>query len=299
MSQELFSAALGQLNERYIEEALQYRRARKNGVWVRLGAAAACFAVALAAALSAWGGPTKTPPPGLPPAVSSDSLPARPDASDAPADPEALHIDMSGIFVNKDLSEPMYAARLYYDPALYDEVLWDRDAVIHYLGRDLTPSYVPAGLTAFDGNGTARAEIRKENGEIVWDAVYYRFYQVFGTWDDGTPRTIDENAVSHGFTLSASRIGLFNCGIVYLGSEDEVKTSDIAGVPVTIGYRAMPYGPYHPETHEPAGYYDLYVAEFELDGIQLQLVADEMELEDVIKIIASVLCPGQEIELEP
>lgn len=77
-----------------------------------------------------------------------------------------------------------------------------------------------------------------------------------------------------------------------------MEWSDIAGTPVAIGYRAMSHGPYDPDTHEPAGYYDLYVAQFTLDGASFQIVADEMALEDVVKVTASIICPNQEIALE-
>ena len=69
-------------------------------------------------------------------------------------------------------------------------------------------------------------------------------------------------------------------------------------MPVTIGYCSMSHGPYDPETHTPAGYYDLYVAEFTLDGIQFKITAYEMDLEDVVKVAASIICPEQEIALE-
>ena len=64
----------------------------------------------------------------------------------------------------------------------------------------------------------------------------------------------------------ASKLGQHGC-CVYLGPEDQVEWSEIAGTLVSIGYRAMPYGPYDSATHEPAGYYDMYVAQFALDGI--------------------------------
>jgi len=178
----------------------------------------------------------------------------------------------------------------------YDEnVPWDREAVARYYGRPLAPSYVPEGLTPNNPEDSTLVVIRKADGAVVWDTVYHGYYEIFGAWEDGSPRTIDERCVSHGFTVAASRVGLTDC-CVY--SYDEVKQSDIAGVPVTIGYSSMSHGPYDPDTHEPAGYYDLYVAEFTLDGIQFKVTADEMELEDVVKIVASVICPDREIALE-
>ena len=61
----------------------------------------------------------------------------------------------------------------------------------------------------------------------------------------------------------------------------------------------MPYGPYDPETHAPAGYYDMYVAEWEQEGVEYQLVADQMELEDVVKVVASMIYGQEEILIVP
>lgn len=301
MNTRQIAEVLGKLDDQYVEEALAYRPAAQHRAWVRWGAAAACFAVVCTAVL-AFESTRRCLDRSVSPS-SSPEVTAEPSVSvpiSVPPEPEALRISLGSVTVNK-IDEPTSAARLYFDPALYDEEFWDRDTTAGYFGRDLAPAYVPAGLESIDGNGTTRAEIRKEDSEIVWDTVHYSYYQIFGTWEDGTPRYSDENTVRHGFVLSATKaeIGLFNCGIVYIGPEDERKTTDIAGTPVTIGFRAMPYGPYDPETHEPAGYYDLYVAEFELGSIKLQLVADELELEEVVKIAASVICPEREVILTP
>ena len=56
----------------------------------------------------------------------------------------------------------------------------------------------------------------------------------------------------------------------------------------------MPYGPYDPETHEPSGYYDLYVAEFEKDGIEYQVVAEQISKSELVKVVSSILY-GREV----
>ena len=73
-----------------------------------------------------------------------------------------------------------------------------------------------------------------------------------------------------------------------------MKTSDIDGTADTFGYRSMPYGPYNPDTREPFGYYDMYVAEFEYDGIEYQIVAEQMEAEEVVKVVSSIIY-GEEV----
>lgn len=96
-----------------------------------------------------------------------------------------------------------------------------------------------------------------------------------------------------GFSITASKIGILS-DCIYLLPENEVKTSDIDGTAVTFGYRSMPYGPYNPDTHEPFGYYDMYVAEFEYDGIEYQIVAEQMEAEEVVKVVSSIIY-GEEV----
>lgn len=76
-----------------------------------------------------------------------------------------------------------------------------------------------------------------------------------------------------------------------------MKTSDIGGITVTFGHRSMSYGPYAPETNEPSGYYDMYVAEFEQNGIEYMIVAEQMEAEEVVKVVSSIIC-GEEVIID-
>lgn len=59
----------------------------------------------------------------------------------------------------------------------------------------------------------------------------------------------------------------------------------------------MAYGPYDPITHEPSGHYDMYVAEFKQDGIEYQIVAEQMEQEELVKVVASILC-GEKVIID-
>lgn len=310
----------------FIEAADQQPKKRRP-VWLQIGGLAACLCIAAAAVLALRGtgqlpgaGPgvtapsassqeTTAPDPVSPapsqetaaadPAVPTQSQETAPAVTNGPAlfvQPDALTVDMGEIFINEMPEEQVDACRIAYDPELYDQdIPWNAEDVARYYGCPLAPSYVPAGLTPTNPDDSALVTIRKEDGAVVWDTVYHGYYEIFGSWEDGTPRMIDERCVEHGFTVAASRVGLIDC-CLYL--YDEVKQSDIAGVPVTIGYRSMSHGPYDPDTHVPAGYYDLYVAEFALDGIQFKITAYEMELEDVVKVAASVICPDREIVLE-
>ena len=44
----------------------------------------------------------------------------------------------------------------------------------------------------------------------------------------------------------------------------------------------------------PAGYYDIYTASFTLDGVEYEISAQRLELEEVIKIVASIINPYSE-----
>lgn len=58
----------------------------------------------------------------------------------------------------------------------------------------------------------------------------------------------------------------------------------------------MGHGPYGPTqkapdglSDRPAGYYDLYVASFRLDRAEYEVQAQRLELEEVVKIVASIV----------
>ena len=131
---------------------------------------------------------------------------------------------------------------LMVTPMLYDHIQWDKNAVIEYYGKDLAPVYVPDGLTAANGNGTARVIVDK-SGNIVEDTVRLNFYHDY--YEDGSPKLTEGVMARKGFSITASKIGILS-DCIYLLPENEVKTSDIDGTAVTFGYRSMPYGPYNP-----------------------------------------------------
>ena len=50
---------------------------------------------------------------------------------------------------------------------------------------------------------------------------------------------------------------------------------------------SLPYGDGASKT--PAGYYDIYTAAFTLNGVEYEIEAQRLELEEVIKITASII----------
>lgn len=138
---------------------------------------------------------------------------------------------MSNLYFN-EVEGVSDAAPKWYDPELYDtDVVWDKDEVKNYYGKDLTPLDIPDGLVAASGNGTARAVLEK-NGKVVKDTVALNFYHDY--YEDGSPKRTEDVAAVKGFPITASKTGILSDRI-YLLPENEVKTSDIDGTAVTFG----------------------------------------------------------------
>ena len=265
MTSEEFITVFGDIDDDFVLQA------RSPAVKRRLSPAlsAVCLAACAAAAVLAG--------------IFADSAPVlSPDA------PYALEINapavaMSSVTFNELDPLAPDAARAYYDPELYDTVIFDGEAVREYYGRDLTPPYVPEGLSPSESSGTAQFIIGKD-GTVAEDTVWLHYYRDFYT--DGSPMPDDGIPIPRGFTLGVSKLGLLGC-CLYL--HDEVIATDIAGTEVTFGHCAMPYGPYAPETHEPSGYYDLYTAEFTVGGVSYKLTAERLTAEDVVRTAASII----------
>ena len=104
--------------------------------------------------------------------------------------------------------------------------------------------------------------------------------------------------IPRGFTITVSKLGIIHCGLLPV---DEDRTTDFGGVPVTLSHCSMKHGPFDPTkkapdglSYMPAGYYDIYTATFTLDGVEYEVSAQRLELEEVIKIVASIINPYSE-----
>ncbi len=252
MNAKLFSEAMSEVNGKYYEEAANYH-CKKHG-WVKWSAMAACLTVVLFTVFSVipnYFRQQGTTPPDNPNGVIVDTPTDNPDDVTTPATSE-IHISMDNISFN-EAGALTDVVRIWRDPELYEHIQWDKDAVIEYYGKDFTPAYIPDGLTAAIGNGTARV-VADKSANIVEDTVWLGFYHDY--YEDGSPKLTEGVTAHKGFSITVSKIGLLN-DCFYILPENEVKTSDIDGTAVTFGYRSMPYGPYDPDTHEPSGYYDM------------------------------------------
>lgn len=291
------SKALGEVNDKYIVEAVAHGR-KKEGVWLRWGALAACFGLILTAALTVLPGILKgrsgiVPPPvsDVPaPVVRDDGEPNGTNPLQPPRKQEVI-IDWEGVAVNESAGlAPDYALR-YYDPELYAEETWGEEEIVAYYGWNLAPAYFPEGLSG--GGQGARAGVVRERvtGEIVQEQAGRSFWTDF--WEDGSPKSGDDIVIPTGFTVRASRLRILHCALLPV---DGSKTTDFGGTPVTLSHCSLPYGPFDPTRRDPsglynmpAGYYDIYAASFTLGGVTYEIEAKRLELEEVIQIVASVI----------
>lgn len=281
MNTKTFSEAMSVLDNRYIDEVLNYKKNVKKPGWIKWGAMAACFAVAVVTAVSVL--PNALNQQGVTPPNGPNGIITDHPNNDTPPVASEIRISMGDIVMNQvDGFSSVDHAR--YDPKTDKEAVWNSEDIIAYYGTDLIPAYVPDGLAASAQNGTASVYIR-QGGTVTEDTIQLRFFQS------------EDVTVKQGFSITASKIGIMQA-CLYLLPEDEVKASDIEGTAVTFGYRSMPYGPYNAETHEPAGCYDMYVAEFKHNGIAYQIVAEGMEVEEVVKVIASIITGEKDIAVD-
>ena len=296
--------AIGGIDAKYVENASLKRKPGSTFLWAKIVPVAACFVVLLVGASSIWTNhfnQQNVAPPDDLNRISetdhnekpNDDIAASLDNTTLSATSE-IHINMSEIFLNEinDFIDADYAR---YNPETDEKVVWYKDNIISYYGTDLTPAYIPAGLFASPQNDTATVWVGQD-GKIVEDTIGLGFYS--GFYEDGSPKLAENVSAVQGFSITVSKIGIVN-DCIYLLPENEVKISDIGGNAVTFGYRSMPYGPYDSETHEPSGYYDMYVVEFECEGNEYMIIAKQMEIEELVKVVSSIIYGEEEITIYP
>lgn len=259
MNSEKISDAIGAVGDKYYEEAAAYRR-KKHG-WVKWAGLAACLALAVAAVL--------------------------PSAAKQPAAaPDTPSVAMSGVHINEMLPMIRDGSKVGYDPSYCDNVTWDSAAIAEYYGSGLTPAYIPEGLVPAESNGTASVYIKKD-GTVADDLVSLGFYHDY--YADGSPKLTDSIAAVKGFSVEASRLGKLDGYCMAMPVGEAAETTDIGGVSVTFGHCELDYGPYDPDTHEPAGQYERYTAEFTLDGISYRITTDQLASDEIVKIASSII----------
>ncbi len=287
MNAEQFSYALGKVNDKYIMEAITYKKEKKSG-WLKWGTMVACFGLILTVALVTLPGilkePNKIEPPPDPgpgSVVGDDDNQTNNEPLQPPNERELI-INWDNVVVNESAGLAPDAAPLYRDPALYNEEILDTQGVRTYYGWELAPAYIPDDLTGGGKAVSGRIVREKATGNVVEDQAGRSFWVDFG--EDGRPKSNDEIVIPKGFTIRASRLRILHCCLLPVDGE---RTTDFGGVPVTLRHCSLPYGDGVSKT--PAGYYDIYTAAFTLNGVEYEIEAQRLELEEVIKITASII----------
>lgn len=310
--------AINYVNLDYIQEAgvseSFTRPALKNYVnlkgsgaahpWARYFAAAACLCLALLGVLRLGQSPVAPGPDGpgavVPPAVSQAPAEADPAQTADPIPPPAGRQDtINWRFVEVNEAEGLSAdgTRLYMDPALYEAEHWDMDQVREYFGWELAPAYIPEDLTG-GGQGVGLTVYRdKATGELIEDQAGRGFWVDF--YEDGSPKSDDDIVIPRGFTVRASKLGILHCCLLPV---EEERVTQFDRTDVVLTHASLPYGPFDPTRRDPsglynmpAGYYDVYAASFTLDGVEYEVAAQRMELEELIRIVASIISPFEDI----
>lgn len=264
--------AMSFVNEKYVHEANVKYLKQSRLTALKYGSLAACFAIIIAAISLVYNpetpvSPVPTPP-DLPPVVNSSNEPDN-------TPPSFFAVAMNNVYFNGTM-QPVESS-LWYDPELYDFVKWDTSDMLDYYKTSLIPAYIPEGLIASESN-IATTIIADKQGIVVNDVVNQSYY------DYDVP--LDSNLYL-GFTLSISKLGVIN-KCKYENSEVEVTI--IKDTEVIFGYRTI-------QSATSEEQYDLYTAEFMLNGIEYQLKAYQIPSDDFIKIVVSVIIGDENIEI--
>lgn len=200
-------------------------------------------------------------------AVSTPASTSMEPAPSANVEDAAIVISMHSIYVNE--MEGIFAEDYDRNVELYDAVTWDADDILTYYGKDLTPAYIPAGLTAGDENDTAAAWIgiagTAAEGTVGMDTVTLTFR---------------DDADSERLSVSVSSVGFPEGCYV----SDDGQDSKIGGASVIF-------------SHVSASD-ELYIAEFSYDGLQYRVRAAQLPLEELVKVVSSIVMGTDEIEIE-
>lgn len=296
MNAENILDSIGMVNEKAVWDARNHKRFRYGRI-SKWAAMAACVILIFTAAVSVLPG-TREEPGGVLPSSTPDPAPTSSDV-EAPADPDPQDIIIHWDNVAVNESDSLFSEETRrYNFNIYNKEIWGRKEIRDYYGWEFDVPYVPAGLT--DGGQSLSGTVYRDKatGELTIDNVSRGFWS--GYYADGSPKSSDSLYIPTGFTVAVSKLGtFFHCGVLYA---EDAKVTSFGNVDVTLSHRSMPHGPFDPNQkdpsglyNKPAGYYDIYRAAFTANGIQYEVEAQRLPLEEVVKIVASIInMPYQE-----
>ena len=251
------------VDEKFIQEAETKQIKKSRPFFVsKYISIAACFVILIGTAI----GIASLKETALPVTQPPGSIEMVPEESDA------FLLDMD--LIHNNTIDGIGGNDVGYDPDVYDVRGWNAADISAHYGKDLQPAYVPPGLTASSYNEHAEPVYTKD-GTVVSDLVTLEFYT--GYYEDGSPELFKETGYVKGISIQAVKVGeLATC--LYLEPEANRQTTDISGTDVTFGVQ-------HISEDAP----DLYTAEFQSDGIRYKVVSWQMQQEEIIKVVASII----------
>ncbi len=262
---------IGFVDDKFVEEAEFVTRIKRISLpWRYYFATAACFIfVASMAMLIPYLSDT--------PDTQPDYEPALPHQTDpVPYFPEIYQVDMSQMLVN-DIHGVSEGASLY-DPKLHELATWTMAEIVAYYGKSPVPAYIPDILTASPYNESATVLVDK-SGVAVNDLVYFDFYHAYD--NNGTPLLYGGSGAKMGFSVAVSKIG--TTGDCVYADINNLETSYIGHTAVIWGSMSTPY--------------ELYTAEFQYADIHYLIIAEQMQLKEVVKVVASIIFESENISI--
>ena len=183
------------------------------------------------------------------------------------------------IMMSVDFSRPCYTLKDY------QILMKNREQVEEYFGRALELTGIPEDMIPVPMEDWKwEFVLKRDTGEVVDDLVGYEYWNDWQDFENGgVKRMVWEGG--RGFTVVMSKVDIMSCCIVV--PEKDMKTSQINGVEVQIGHRVM--GTLYNENHEPEFEYDVYQANFVLDGIEFEVTTEAMTLSELVQIIKSII----------
>lgn len=156
--------------------------------------------------------------------------------------------------------------------------------VLDILGVDIRPTRIPINMKSYM--------------DVYPDAKFTAYY-----YSDGTP-LYEQFSFSYKEDFDNEEYNPLEKKLQILASKQELITdysivendalvkSTINEQELLVGKRKMGYGPYTTVDNGPnvpAGYYDIFVAQFVMDGIHLEVIADNFTEDEFIESLVSII----------
>ena len=172
--------------------------------------------------------------------------------------------------------------RLKLKDGCYEKKLNQAES-FNYLGKDVRPTFLPEGIKYYGDEYTAFLQTIFYNSDnsVYLDQFHFSYAYEFDVYDPLMKK----------INISVSKVSSAQDDCISIWAEN-MEASKINNIDVMIGKREMPYGPFTPVEDGPgipSGYYDLFVADFSYDGLNYQVISDNLTEEEFVKILASMI----------